>query len=307
MDVLNDVTVDDQLIAKTQRRFDHFIPNYMVKLLDKSDAIVSIGCGLAHDVQMLRSMGYDVHGLDPGARAQSWSRHPPGLRDRLSIARAEDLPFGSERFDFAYALEVIEHVGCEEGIWKLLPDAREIRVKFIESCLDMLRPGGRLFLSTSNRACPLDVGHTHHYTSITDFCGRRLHLPLTVPWHRKNFVWSFGDVSRLLSASRYHGQCSVEAISTVGYPAQARRMKRDRWREQLAGHFLKVVNVPLLRTSFLNPILAVLIRKPAPGELSRAVPLRFEPSRTIPAPVRAAAPGSGTRGPVRESARASGN
>ena len=257
----------------SQRRFDHFIPNYLEKLITKSDAIVSVGCGLAYDVQLLRSLGYDAYGFDPGSRAKAWSGYPAALRDRLRVAYAEEIPFGTECFDFAYALEVIEHVGCEEGIWRLLPDARAIRLKFLESCLDMLKPGGRLFLSTSNRACPVDVGHTHHYTRITDFCGRKLHLPLTAPWHSRNFVWSFGDVSRLLSASKYRGQCVLEAVSTAGYPAHARHAERARWRERLAGHFLEWVNVPPLRTSFLNPILAVSIRKAATGEPSRPVPL----------------------------------
>jgi len=263
MSVLKDVSVDDRLIEKTKRRFDHFIPNYLEHLIQKSDAIVSVGCGLAYDVQLLCELGYDAYGLDPGSRTEAWSRYPASIRDRLVVAGAEDLPFGSERFDFAYALEVIEHVGCEEGIWKLLPDAAEIRLRFVEACLDMLKPGGRLFLSTSNRACFLDVGHTHHYTPFTDFCGRKLHLPLTVPWHARNFVWSFGDVSRLLSASKYRGRCTVEAVSTAGYPAHARHAARAPWRERLASRFLEVVNVPLLRTSFLNPILAVSIRKAA--------------------------------------------
>jgi SAM-dependent methyltransferase len=273
MAVLKDVEVDEHLIEKTRRRFDHFIPNYLEKLINKSDAIVSIGCGLAYDVQLLCSKGYDAYGFDPGSRTEAWNRYPAALRNRLKVASAEDLPFGNERFDFAYALEVIEHVGCEEGIWKLLPDAQAIRLRFVESCLDMLKPGGRLFLSTSNRACFLDVGHTHHYTRFTDVLGRKLHLPLTVPWHRENFVWSFGDVSRLLEASKYREQCVVEAVSTAGYPAHARHAERARWRERLAGQFLELVNVPLLRTSFLNPILAVTIQKTAPATVRHPAPL----------------------------------
>jgi SAM-dependent methyltransferase len=273
MAVLRDISVDDHLIDKTKRRFDHFIPNYLEKLIKRSDAVVSIGCGLAYDVQLLCSKGYDAYGFDPGSRTEAWNRYPAELKGRLKVARAEDMPFGHDRFDFAYALEVIEHVGCEEGIWKLLPDAREIRLRFVESCLDMLKPGGRLFLSTSNRACFLDVGHTHHYTRITDLMGRKLHLPLTVPWHRKNFVWSFGDVSRLLAASKYRGKVVAEAVSTAGYPARARHVERSRWRERLAGRFLEMVNVPLLRTSFLNPILAVSIRKTVAGEVPYVAPI----------------------------------
>ena len=114
--VLADVVLDDALLARTRRRLDYFIPNYLEKLVRGSRKVVSVGCGLGYDVQLLLRLGYDTYGLDPGTRTEAWQAHPPDLRRRLRGGFAEDLPFGREAFDFAYALEVIEHVGCENGI-----------------------------------------------------------------------------------------------------------------------------------------------------------------------------------------------
>ena len=266
-DVLADVVLDDELVARTRRRLDYFIPDYLVDLIGQSRTVVSVGCGLGYDVQLLVGLGYDAWGLDPGSRTRAWQDYPSDIRLRLREAFAEDLPFGRERFDFAYALEVIEHVGCEDGVWKLQPDAEQVRIQFIESCLDMVRPGGKVFLSTSNRACPLDPGHIHHYTRITDLAGRKLGLQLTVPWHEKNFVWSLGDVHRALSRSRYAGRCIAEAVSSAAYPAFARKSERSRWRQSLARTYLRAVDAPGLRTSFLNPILAVMLSKLGPARV----------------------------------------
>ncbi len=267
-DVLADVIVDNQLLARTRRRLDYFIPNYLEKLVHGSRNVVSVGCGLGYDVHLLLHLGYDAYGLDPGTRTRAWQSYPAETRNRLTRAFAEDLPFGRERFDFAYSLEVIEHVGCQDGVWKLLPDVHAIRTRFLESCLDMVRPGGRLFLSTSNRACPLDPGHVHHYTRITDFAGRKLGLQLTMPWHPKNFVWSIADIRRLLGRSRYAGRCTIRAVSTAAYPAFARSGAHSGWKQGLARAYLRAVDVPRLRTSFLNPILAVVVEKHGPSGLA---------------------------------------
>ncbi len=136
MEILEDVTVDEPLIAGSRRRFESFIPNYLEAHLRKSDVIVSIGCGIGHDVRLLCDLGYDAYGLDPGVR---W------------------------------------------GIWKLLPDAADIRRRFFESCLDTLKPGGRLLVSTSNRLCPIDVGHAHHYTWLGNLISEKARINLTVP------------------------------------------------------------------------------------------------------------------------------
>ncbi|MBZ0267540.1 methyltransferase domain-containing protein [bacterium] len=262
MSRLKDTTVDAELIARTKRRFDFFLPNYLLPLLRREDRIVSVGCGLGQDVRMLHELGYDVRGLDPGSRTTAWGAHPPEVAERLRVAFADDLPFGTEAFDFAYSLEVIEHVGCEDGIWKLLPDAWETRRRFLESCLAMLRPGGRLLLSTSNRLCPLDVGHAHHYAAFPDWAARRLGVNLTVPWDRRNFVWSFGDVVRCVGETRFAKGCRVDALSTARYPSRSRSTSPVRGLVRSAlDASLHVINTGPLRTSFLNPLLVVMVTR----------------------------------------------
>src|SRR6266545_782016 len=53
-------------------------------------------------------------------------------------ADACDLPFQNDRFDFVFALDVIEHI----------PDDQ----KFVRSLVRVLKPGGSLFLTTPSKA-----------------------------------------------------------------------------------------------------------------------------------------------------------
>jgi SAM-dependent methyltransferase len=172
---------------------------------------------------------------------------------------AQDRPFGVERFDYMYALEVIEHVDCEDGLWRLLPDYAEARRDFLESCLDMLKPAGRLLISTSNRLCPLDIGHGHHYSRLTDVIVRRTKIPLTLPWHKRNFVVSYGDMVRLLQATKYRGSYLMRPIPASGYLAYSR--VDTSFVRFVVNAYMTLMSLPSLRTSFFNPLLIVEIEK----------------------------------------------
>ena len=256
---INDIEINDQVIARDKRRFDYFVPNYLTKHLKKSEAICSVGCGTGYDVELLCRLGYDAYGFDAGARTALWSSRSACARERLRIGFAQERPFGTERFDYVYALEVIEHVGCEDGLWRLLPDYFEIRCDFLESCLDMLKPAGRLLMSTSNRLCPLDIGHGHHYSRLTDIVVRKTRVPLTIPWHQRNFVLSRGDIGRLLQATRYRSRSLIRVVPVSGYLAYSRIDRA--FIRQAVERYLKLISLPFLRASFLSPLLIIEIEK----------------------------------------------
>ena len=256
---INDIAINDQVVARDRRRFDYFVPHYLTKHLKKNDAICSAGCGTGYDVELLCRLGYDVYGFDAGARTALWPTRSAHARERLKIGLAQELPFGADRFDYVYALEVIEHVGCEDGLWRLLPDYFEIRRDFLESCLDMLKPAGRLLISSSNRLCPLDIGHGHHYNRLTAAVVRRTKIPLTIPWHKQNFVVSLSDIERLLQATRYGGRSRIGAFPTSGYLAYSR--SDQAYVKSMMEIYLKLASLPLWRTSGLNPLLIVEIKK----------------------------------------------
>ena len=263
--LLNDIELNDEELDRNKRRVDVFIPQYLVKHISKHESICSAGCGTGYDVEVLCNLGYDAYGFDPGARTSAWKARGPIAANRLKLGFAQDLPFGKDRFDVVYALEVIEHVGCEEGQWKLLPNHFEIRSKFLESCLDMLKPKGRMLLSTSHRLCPLDPGHGHHYTWLTNFVVQKTGVNLTVPWHKKNFVLAWNDVVRMLAATRYRERYEMKRLPVRRYLAHSRVGVNHALIKHSIDAVMSVVSLPLLRASPLNPVFVVEIQKLCPN------------------------------------------
>ena len=261
MPLLHDIELDAQELDRNKRRFDVFIPQYLANHINKSESICSAGCGTGYDVEVLCNLGYDVYGFDPGVRTTDWKSRPEALGKRLKMAFAQDLPFGKDRFDVIYALEVIEHVGCEDGQWKLLPNSFQIRRDFLQGCLDMLKPGGRMLLSTSHRLCPLDPGHGHHYTWLTNFVLRKTGIGLAVPWHRKNFVLSWNDVARLLAATSYRNRYSMRRLPVRNYLAHSRFAAHWSLIKRSVDAYMSVVSLPILIASPLNPVLVLEIQK----------------------------------------------
>ena len=263
MEILNNIEINDQLVDIDKRRFNYFIPNYLSKCIEKKSKICSVGCGMAYDVEMLNELGYDAYGFDPGARTSVWlDQRKPATYKKLRIAAAGDLvlkEFGNS-FDYLYALEVIEHVGAENGGWKLTKNYLQERIKFMEGCLDMLKFNGKLLITTSNRLCPIDIGHGHHYNVLTDFFIQKLKIRLTLPLSSKNFVCSFSDIRKYLDLTKYKGQYSIKALSTVNYSSNSKQNK-SKIVFYLFNTYLKIVNNFILRTSFLNPILVVEVTK----------------------------------------------
>lgn len=249
--------VTQEYLAANRRRMEHLLPGYLCPLIADGARVCSIGCGTGCDVELLNAMGYDAYGFDSGPRTAVWGARRPSVREKLRIGLAEDRPFGEAAFDFAYALEVIEHVGCGEGGWEVLETTDDARVRFIEAGVDMLRDGGRLFLSTSNRLCPVDIGHGHGYSRLTTLATRH-GLNLTIPWQRGNFVLSYGDISRLVRRSRVADRVRVLSVSSRGYLAFSSHRRARRLSSFING-CMWVVNLPPLRNSAANPLTTVVL------------------------------------------------
>ncbi|MBU4349106.1 class I SAM-dependent methyltransferase [bacterium] len=256
--MLNDIKIYDAYWEINKRRVDYFIPNYLAKFINKRDKVCSVGCGTGYDVELLNNMGHDTYGFDLGNRTLDWINRSPKIQEKLKKGFAEDLPFGKGKFDFVYATEVIEHVGCKDAIWELLDNYYETRVKFLSSCLEMLKPNGRLLLSTSNRLFPIDFGHVHYYNKFTDFMASKGNINITIPWHSKNFTLSFGDFLRLLKKTKYEGLTDIKQLSSFKYPSNSKQKYRRIVTYIINGFLLMLSFYPLIR---FNPIMVVIITK----------------------------------------------
>jgi ubiquinone/menaquinone biosynthesis C-methylase UbiE len=121
--------------------------------------VLDVACGSGFGLEMLASFGARPVGVDYAASAlrEIKQRLPTA---RLVCADAARLPLGSASIDLVVSFETIEHV----------PDAcalvRELR--------RVLKPGGRLVLSTPNRAFGPIERHTANRFHVREFTAAEL-------------------------------------------------------------------------------------------------------------------------------------
>ena len=123
---------------RLQAGFERTLEELFAKAAPKT--LLDVGCGegvLTHQWAqkpgMERIVGLD---LDDPQLHEAWKgRQHPCLQ--YVVMKAENLPFGDDEFEVATAIEVLEHV----------PDPASV----VSACATLLKPGGRLFLSTLNR------------------------------------------------------------------------------------------------------------------------------------------------------------
>jgi 2-polyprenyl-6-hydroxyphenyl methylase/3-demethylubiquinone-9 3-methyltransferase len=106
--------------------------------------VLDIGCGAGTQSRFWTSQGHRYHGLDINAPLVELARERAaalGDHARFDVASATQLPFADASFDVCVLPELLEHI------------------EYWQACLDeavrVLRPGGVLYLSTSNWLCPV--------------------------------------------------------------------------------------------------------------------------------------------------------
>src|SRR5262249_20868063 len=102
---------------------------------------LDIGCGLGWYVDALRRAGAEVVGIDL-SRQQARSARRTGAD--VLVASAVSLPFQSEVFDFAYAVNVVHHF-----------ENREQQRQVLGQVARVLKPGGVFFLHEINTTNPI--------------------------------------------------------------------------------------------------------------------------------------------------------
>jgi 2-polyprenyl-6-hydroxyphenyl methylase/3-demethylubiquinone-9 3-methyltransferase len=106
--------------------------------------VLDVGCGAATQCILWARDGYRMHGLDINEKLIELGikrAREAGIAADLRAGTATQLPWSNESMDVCLAPELLEHV----------PDWNKV----LDECARVLRPGGLLYLSTTNLLCPV--------------------------------------------------------------------------------------------------------------------------------------------------------
>jgi SAM-dependent methyltransferase len=213
--------------------------------------LLSLGCGTGGDVEFLTQQGFPCVGIDCGKRSEAWQRLR--LKRRFFLANGKHLPFSDQTFDGAFSGCVFPHVGVQGDSDQVAPDFFQQRLALAREMVRVVKPGGRILLSSPNRLFPLDLFH-----------GREEGVMRPKPYSRANrFLLSFADYRELFLQA---GCASVRALPVAGYWGfiRSRRSLRGLLLGLPVRFLFWTVSQEMfrsLRTSPVNPWLIVLIEK----------------------------------------------
>jgi SAM-dependent methyltransferase len=231
---------------------NYWLPVFRRMFPEPSSArLLSLGCGVGVDIDMLAEAGFDIVGIDCGNRSRDWPKRTH--RDRLFLANGKHLPFEDGWFDLVYCGCVFPHVGVVGDSNRVAPNYREERLGIAREMTRVLRPGGRVLVSSPNRWFPLDLFH-----------GRDPSQPYP-RWNPPTspFLLSAGDYRRLFGQA---GCNRFQPMPVKGYWGFL-RMKRH-WKGKLMAWPVETVFDVVSRDAFawlrpspINPWLVMLGEK----------------------------------------------
>ncbi|HXF76425.1 MAG TPA: class I SAM-dependent methyltransferase [Methylomirabilota bacterium] len=144
-----DYYAEASLTAATRQRFVSIRDVVLRVFHERSTAaraleVADIGCGAGSQCMVWAELGHRLHGLDINHRLLELAKERAlraGHAIDFQLGSAAALPWPDGSMDVCLLLELLEHIGPWESC--------------LTECARVLRPGGVLFLTTTNKLCPL--------------------------------------------------------------------------------------------------------------------------------------------------------
>ncbi|MDQ8180652.1 class I SAM-dependent methyltransferase [Pelagicoccus sp. SDUM812005] len=164
--------------------------------------ILSVGCGIGVEVEMLCEAGFACYGIDNGNRTKDWPKRK--FSSGLLLANAMHMPFKSDSFDAVFCGCVFPHVGVV-GDSNITSETYLLdRQKLADEMVRVAKPSGLVVACSPNRMCPFDIFHGREAGS---------YLPRFNPWGSR-FLLSIGDYKRMFGSA---GCSKVESLPVEGF------------------------------------------------------------------------------------------
>jgi SAM-dependent methyltransferase len=250
--------VDDAERASYETTSNEYLTrNYLIPTFKKCFAgvkqpkVLSLGCGLGIDVEMLMDSGFDTVGIDCGNRSKEWPKRKHF--ERLYLANGKALPFEDDTFDLVYCGCVFPHVGVEGDSNRVLPSYYLERLQIAKEMTRVLKPGGRVMVSSPNRRFPLDLFHGRSPSQPRP----RLNPP------GSKFLLSGQDYRRMFSEA---GCAAFQLLPVKGYWGFHRKNtslkgKLMAWPVKTIFEIVSQPAFSFLRGSVLSPWLVMMMNK----------------------------------------------
>ncbi len=236
-------------IRKSRRRTEEWIIPTLRRFYGTSTGIqvISVGCGSAIDVAVLRQQGYVCWGTDVTAECHR------DARGAFAQADACSLPFRSSGFEVTMCFEAFEHIGAPNTNleWKPHPEYRANRRRAASELLRVTKPGGLVIVVTPNRFFPFD----EHGTGKTSL---RWHMPFA------DQTLSYFELKRLFAPA-----CEETGVLPYGRYFELEKLQRlgGAWTTRFVSSVLPAFSNRLLH--IFGPHLFVYFRKASAAEVPR--------------------------------------
>lgn len=145
-------TANDEANNVTYQRCQ-FTYEYVSPLIKGKDAL-DIGCGMAFGTALMAESAATMKGIDyDKATVEDNRKRFSGIKNlTFDVVTVPPLPFPDASFDAVTTFHFIEHI--------------HERQTFLKECIRVLRPGGKLYITTPNikRLLARNPFHIHEYT-----------------------------------------------------------------------------------------------------------------------------------------------